>query len=397
MSAARWLPWLAPLCVACGSEHARLSPVASTETSTSIGEAPSTRAPGRASVGASSAPSAAPSSSAPSSLASSKAPDRGGPPRAFDMHCDTPYQVRTKGRSLALDSGHITPDTLRRGHVGGVFFAIYLSDKLHDGHPTIADADLVYETIDDIVAHHQDILWPAEKGPTPDGMVTAFASIEGAGAFAEDITQIDRFIARGVRFVGLVHMKNDALSSSATDKHTDGLTELGKKFARRVYDKGALVDVSHMSDEGFWDVAGIAKEVGAPIVATHSDARALADHPRNLTDEELAAIGASGGVVGVNFYGGYLKVGGEATLADAVAQAMYMVKVAGIDHVGIGSDFDGSTPPTDLADASYYPAFARGLAQAGLSDADIRKVFSENVKRVLAWREHRGEPKGDPR
>lgn len=302
------------------------------------------------------------------------------------MHCDTPYQVRTKGRDVALREGHITPDTLTRGHVGGIFLAIYISDKLHGGHPTIADADDVLETADSIVSHHEDILWRPDKGPAPDGKVTAFLSIEGAGAFADDIAQIDRFIARGVRFVGPVHMKNDKLSSSATDKHDAGLTRLGKEFCARVYKDGALVDVSHMSDEGFADVVEIAKRFGAPIVATHSDARALADHPRNLTDEQLRAIAASDGVVGVNFYSGYLvEKGQKATLADAVKQAVYMVKVAGIDHVGIGSDFDGGTPPDDLADASFYPAFAEGLEHAGLSKKDVHKIFSGNVRRVLAW------------
>jgi membrane dipeptidase len=314
-----------------------------------------------------------------------------GPPRAIDMHCDTPYQVKTKGRSLALDTGHITPDTLRRGQVGGVFFAIYIADTLHDNHPKIADADAIVETVDQIVARHPDILWPATSGPTPDGKVTAFLSIEGAGAFADDVAQIDRFIARGVRLVGPVHLHNNRLATSSTEKHTGGLTSLGKTFCERVYRKGALVDVSHMSDESFKDLVAVAARFQAPIVATHSDARALADHPRNLTDDQLRAIAKSGGVVGVNFYTKYLRIDAEATLADAVRHAMHMVKVAGVDHVGIGSDFDGATTPKDLADASYLPAFAAGLQDAGLSAADVHKVFSENVKRVLSWKPGDGD------
>src|SRR5262249_19133882 len=112
----------------------------------------------------------------------------------------------------------------------------------------------------------------------------------------------------------------------------------------------------------------------------------LANHPRNLTDDQLRAIGKSGGVVGINFYTRYLKTGAEAKLADAVKQAMHMVKVAGIDHVDIDSDFDGRTMPKDLADASYLPAFAAALQKAGLSEADVHKIFSENVKRVLSWK-----------
>jgi membrane dipeptidase len=371
------------LLAACGSDHER---PASTDPS-----AVRSPVPDLTSSGAAASVSASAEVSSATPIASAASPPSSFP-RAYDMHCDTPYQVRTKGRSPELDTGHITPDTLRRGHVGAVFFAIYLSDKLHKGHPTVKDADDVLATVDTIVSKHPDLFWPADKGPAPEGKVIPLLSIEGAGAFAEDITQIDRFIRRGVKFVGPVHMKNDALASSATDQHEGGLTALGQRFVRRVYADGALVDVSHMSDEGFWDVAKIAKEVGAPIVATHSDARAVADLPRNLTDAELAAIGESGGVVGVNFYDGYLRAGGNATMADVVAQTLHMVKVAGIDHVGIGSDFDGSTPPADLPDASAFPAFADALEKAGLSPKDVEKIFGENVKRVLAWR-----PKGATR
>lgn len=308
------------------------------------------------------------------------------------MHCDTPYQVWEKGRDPSLPKGHITEKTLREGNVGGVFFAIYISDKLHPdakkvGHPTIKDADAIFDAVDKIVAAHPDVLAWAPNGNVPADKVAAFATIEGGGAFAEDITAIDRFIQRGVRFVGLVHMKSDKLASSATDPDQSyGLTDLGKKFCRRVYDAGALVDVSHMSDKGFMDVVDIAKEYGAPIVATHSNARAITNVPRNLTDDELRLIGESGGVVGINFYDKYVKLGAKAKLADVVAQALHMIQVAGIDHVGIGSDFDGSDPTEDLADASTFPKFAKALLDAGLTPEDVQKVFSENVKRVLRFR-----------
>ena len=360
--------------IACGEDRRPSRPP------TSAGPASPPEGPtAKASLSASAAPSAS------ASAAIDGEPDPASPPRAIDMHCDTPYQVKTKGHSLDLTEGQITPDTLSRGQAGGVFLAIYLSDKLHGGHPTIADADALFDTVDQIVAHHPETFWPPSKGRAPEGKVTAFVSIEGAGAFADDITQIDRFIDRGVRLVGLVHMKNDRLASSSTDAHSAGLTDLGKKFCERVYRKGALVDVSHMSDEGFSDVAVIAKRFHAPIVATHSDARAIADKPRNLTDAQLKAIGESGGIVGVNFYNDYLRVGGEASLADAVKQALHMIEVAGIDHVGIGSDFDGSTTPKDLPDASAYPAFAKALEAAGVGRGDVHKIFSENVRRVLRY------------
>lgn len=360
--------------------------------------------PAASSVGA--AASGSPSASAaPSAVASAATPPVLEPvapelapappldrPRAFDMHCDTPYQVWEKGRDPSLAKGHITEKTLKDGNVGGVFFAIYISDKLHAGkdkvgHPTIADADAIFEALDRIVAAHPDVLAWAPKGNVPPDKVAVFAAIEGAGAFAEDITAIDRFIQRGVRFVGPVHMKSDKLASSSTDPDQSyGLTDLGKQFCERVYAAGALVDVSHMSDKGFLDVVELAKKHGAPIVATHSNARALAKVPRNLTDDQLRAIGESGGVVGINFYDKYVKLGAKASLADVVAHALYMVKLAGVDHVGIGSDFDGSDPTEDLPDASAFPRFAKALLDAGLTPEDVQKIFSENVKRVLRWR-----------
>jgi membrane dipeptidase len=300
--------------------------------------------------------------------------------------------VKFKGRSIELAEGQASMGALKKGKYGGIVYPIYIADHLHDGHPTIDDADQILATVEQIVKHH-DGLWAATRGKAPDqDKIIAYVSIEGAGAFASDITQIDRFIAKGVRLVGPVHMKDNLLSTSATgtDKK-NGLSKLGKDFCERVYRAGALVDVSHISDRGFDDVAEIAKRFDAPIIATHSNARALAAHPRNLTDDQLRRIAATGGVAGVNFHGSYLKIGAEATMADAVKQTLHMVKVAGIDHVALGSDFDGATPPVDLADASYMPAFADALRREGLSAEDVHKIFSENAKRILAWKQ--AEPK----
>jgi membrane dipeptidase len=209
-----------------------------------------------------------------------------GPPRAIDMHVDTPWQVRFKGRDVALREGQGAIGALVEGGYGGVVYPIYISDKLHGGKPTIKDAELILKTIDAILKRHEKVLWDDAKGPTPDGKITAYIAIEGAGAFAEDVTRIDGFIDRGAIFIGPVHWRDNRFATSATDKGKakSGLTDLGKTFCERIYDKGGLVDVSHMSDRSFADTVPIAKKFGAPIVATHSNARAKADHPRNLTD-----------------------------------------------------------------------------------------------------------------
>jgi membrane dipeptidase len=124
-------------------------------------------------------------------------------------------------------------------------------------------------------------------------------------------------------------------------------------------------------------------------VATHSNARAVADHPRNLTDDQLRAIARSGGVAGLNLHGGFLRRGGPATTADAVKQALHMVEVAGVEHVAIGSDFDGASPPADLPDASHMPQLADALLAAGIDRAGVRAIFEGNARRVLAWKPRR--------
>src|SRR6185295_6312080 len=150
----------------------------------------------------------------------------------------------------------------------------------------------------------------------------------------------------GLRLVSPCHAKNTLLSSSATGARVAfGLTPLGKEFAERVYTRGALLDVSHVSDAAFADIAEIARAHHAPVVATHSNARALARHPRNLTDAQLRVIGETGGVAGVNFHSPFVTGDNDATMADVVKQIEYMVKVAGVDHVAVGSDFDGGIRP----------------------------------------------------
>ncbi|HVY47769.1 MAG TPA: membrane dipeptidase, partial [Minicystis sp.] len=271
---------------------------------------------------------------------------------------------------------------------GGIVFPIYLPDKPPKGGAShIADADAIFTTIEAIIARSPSFL-PLLAPRAEPGKISTFLSIEGAGPFAEDVTAIDRFIARGLRLVSPCHMKNSGLASSATgEKVAWGLTELGRAFAARVYEKGALIDVSHVSDKTFADLVPIAKQYGAPIVATHSNARALADVPRNLTDEQLRVIGATGGVAGINFHAPFVTGKSEATIDDVVRQIEHMVKVAGVEHVAVGSDFDGGIRPAEgLDDASTFPRLAAALKKHGMKHEDILAIFSLNALRVLGFR-----------
>lgn len=333
------------------------------------------------------------------SLATHGQPPEDPPIAVVDLHVDIPWQVHFKGKSRALTEGHARVDALTKGAYGGVVFPIYLPDRLPGKKTpaTIADADAIFATIQAIVAESPAFL-PLTAREAKEGKIASFLSIEGAGAFAEDITQIDRFIERGLRLVSPCHAKNSELASSATGaKVAFGLTEKGKAFAERVYQKGALIDVSHVSDATFADLVPIAQKYHAPIVATHSNARAVASSPRNLTDNQLLIIAQTGGVVGVNFHGPFVSDGGSATLVDVIKQVDHILRVAGIDHIAIGSDFDGGiTPAEGLEDAGGLPRLAAALRARGRSYQDVLKMFSLNALRVLGYRpKHMLGPAGE--
>lgn len=316
-----------------------------------------------------------------------------GDPAALvvDLHVDLPYQVHFKGRAPDLPEGHARGETLRKGAYGGVVLPIYIPDYMRGGHPGVEDADAIYATVERLV-EKSPVFLPLLSPRQRPGRVGAWLSVEGAGAFAGDLAAVDRFVARGVRLWGPVHAADGPLATAATGKaaregRTLGLTEAGKAFCERVYERGALVDVSHLSDAGFEDLVPIAARFSAPIVATHSNARAVANHPRNLTDAQLRKIGETGGVAGLNFHSPFVSGRAKADLRDVVRQLEHMVRVAGIDHVAIGSDFDGGIRPADgLEDASRLKALARYLKRRrGMTHDEVLKIFSLNALRVLGW------------
>jgi membrane dipeptidase len=163
-----------------------------------------------------------------------------------------------------------------------------------------------------------------------------------------------------------------------------GLTDAGKALVRRCNRLGILLDLSHLNERGFWDVA---ETSDAPLVATHSCAHAICPSSRNLTDEQLDAIGKSGGVVGVNFSVGFIRPDAEMVpdtpLTQIVHHVSYIAKRIGVDHVAIGSDFDGATVPNELHDVTGLPKLVAALRDDGHDAASLRKITSENWLRVL--------------
>jgi len=306
------------------------------------------------------------------------------PVPVVDLHVDLSYQYNFKSRDFASNGGQFSVEALRRGGVSAVVLPLFVPRDASPTGPRAADLERSYQRVNQALQHTPPFT-SAGCANEPASVRTFFA-FEGAGPLADDPDSLLLWEKRGLRIVGLVHTYANELASSSGDPEPKpfGLTEKGRAFVRRAFDLGLAVDVSHASDRAVDDILAQAKDVHGVVVATHSNARALADHPRNLSDAQLRAIAATGGVIGVNFHGPFLARGRRARLRDVVRHLQHVRNVAGIEHVAIGSDFEGDIrPPEELRDASRFPVLASALARAGFSTAEVRKIFAENALRVL--------------
>lgn len=309
------------------------------------------------------------------------------PVPVVDLHVDLSYQFNFKARDFAGSSGQFSVEALRRGGVSAVVLPLFVPRSASASGPRLADLERSYQRVSQALLHTPP--FAAAGCASKAGAVRTFYAFEGAGQLADDPDSLLLWAKRGLRIVGLVHTYQNELASSSGDAEPKafGLTEKGQQFVRKAFALGLIVDVSHASDRAVADILALANELSGVVVATHSNARALADHPRNLDDAQLRAIAATGGVIGVNFHGPFLARGRRARLSDVVAQIQHLRDVVGIDHVAIGSDFEGDIrPPEELRDASRYPRLAAALAQAGFESSQVRRIFAENALRVLCGR-----------
>jgi membrane dipeptidase len=291
------------------------------------------------------------------------------------------------------------------GYAGG-FFALYL-DSPDAAEPAGVPYDLPlpapipFERAAPLADELFAILCalPVRRAASVDdfepGVVTAIVHMEGAEAIAPDLSNLERWVERGLRSIGPVWSRPNAFACGvpfrfpSTPDTGPGLTEAGRELVRACNRLGVLVDLSHLNEAGFWDVARLSD---APLVATHSNAHALCASSRNLTDEQLGAVAASGGVVGVNFAVQFLRADGlhdpETPRAEIVRHVLYLAERMGVDHVALGSDFDGATVPAELGGIDGLPALVDDLCAAGLSADDVERVTHGNWLRVLGdtWR-----------
>ena len=310
----------------------------------------------------------------------------------LDSHCDTPTQI-LRGRDLGIDntSGHVDFPKLLRGGVDAAFFALYVPADMEE-QQAYSHAKALFDVVQRTVSEHEDI---AAYATTEEqayenkskGLFSVFLGLENGSPIGNSLERLREFYDMGVRYMTLCHTRNNEIcdSCASEEKRWHGLSPFGREVVREMNRLGMLVDVSHISDEAFYDVLECSSK---PVVATHSCCRALADHPRNMTDDMIKALAAAGGVIQVNFYPVFLDDTFKAEEMFTAERPHYkrivdhidhVVKLVGINHVGIGTDFDGiDVTPAGLEDVSMIGLVFDELRARGYSESDLEKIASEN-------------------
>ncbi len=332
----------------------------------------------------------------------------------FDGHNDLPWAIRGYDAAphdvVAYDlrkatPGHTDIARLKQGMVGAQFWSVYIpASAVEEG-----AAKVQLEQIDianQIFRRYPDVFGPALTASDVErefgnGRIASVIGMEGGHAIENSLGALRAFYDLGVRYMTLTHSANiDWADSCCEAPEHGGLTEFGKEVVREMNRLGMLVDLSHVSPETMHDALDVTE---APVIFSHSSARAVTDHPRNVPDDVLRRMPENGGVVMVTIVPSFIneevmKFGAlpreerakreapQATLEDLIAHIEHVRKVAGIDHVGIGADFDGiGSTPVGFEDVSAYPVLFAELSRRGWSEDDLRKLAGENVLR--AWRE----------
>jgi microsomal dipeptidase-like Zn-dependent dipeptidase len=278
---------------------------------------------------------------------------------------------------------------MTEGHLDASIMVAYLKQEGRDDASLLAatkKADRILDEIEAMVAKSPDFIAIAK---TPDdlyrnkreGRKSIMLGIENGYAIGKDLSNIERFRNRGVVYMTLCHNgDNDVCDSAKGNAEHDGVSQFGEQVIQEMNRVGMMVDLSHASEKSFYDAIDISR---LPIVCSHSSSRALCDHPRDLTDDQLRRLAQSGGVAQVTFYDGFLKKEGGATIIDAINHLNHMVDVMGVEHIGIGTDFDGDGGVTGIASASELINFTRRLLAERYSKQDIELIWGANFLRVM--------------
>jgi membrane dipeptidase len=353
-----------------------------------------------------------------------------------DTHDDTTQLLLDPKFDLGVrqNSGSIDIPRMREGGLGAIFFSVWIPSKVTGPIAVQKALDQIDAVREQVRKHPKDLLLATTgeqvRQAHKDGRIAALMGVEGGHMIASDLRVLRAFAALGVRYMTLTHSGNDEWADSATDKAVhNGLTDFGKDVVREMNRLGVIVDISHVSDKTFYDALEVSK---APLFASHSSCRAICDAPRNMTDQMMKDLSAKGGVVQINYHVGFLSqefrnaekadpkineaiaqqvtkrcgsdgnegcmlIEGDRVTREYVAKGIlprveytkiiehidHAAKVAGIEHVGLGSDFDGANMPYGMEDATMLPKITDELLKKGYSESDVKKILGENTLRVM--------------
>jgi membrane dipeptidase len=361
----------------------------------------------------------------------------------LDAHADTPQRLFFDHFDLAARDreGSVDIPRLREGGVGAIFFALWVPVEITGRAATERARGLLDAVLREIEIHRGALALATSaqevQAARAQNRIAVLLGVEGGHAINNDLAVLRDFYARGVRYMTLTHNAATEWADSSNDapRH-QGLTDFGKQVIREMNGLGMLVDVSHVSDRTFYDVLETSR---APVIASHSCCRALCGAPRNLDDDMIRRLAASGGVMHITFHAGFLSqeysdanraMAAEVSSAEGavsekhgenesqsllalqrlgeafiragrlpqvswekiIAHIDHAVAIAGPGHVGIGSDFDGAFMPAGMEDASMLPRLTEGLLKRGYAEADIRKILGQNTLRVMADAERAAQP-----
>lgn len=313
----------------------------------------------------------------------------------LDSHIDTPSKLVKERRDIGIDNpgAHVDFPKMKAGGVDGAFFALYTAPEMPADSATRYALEMLSATYDacEANADYASLAFgPEDVGENrKNGLISVFLGMENAAPIQESLSLLRTFYRLGVSYMTLTHNGDNAVADSAAEgKRWGGLSPFGREVVAEMNAMGMMVDLSHASDKTFWDCIELSK---APVIATHSSCRALCGHRRNLTDDMLKALGEKDGYVGINFYPYFLSDRydekkpwrpGVKEIVDHIDRA---VKFAGIDHVGIGSDFDGiEVTPEGVENISQIGVVLAEMRRRGYSEQDILKVSGQNLLDVMS-------------
>ncbi len=351
-----------------------------------------------------------------------------------DTHDDTTQRFLDGNFDLAPRNaeGSVDIPRMKEGGLSAIFFSIWMPSKITGPEAVKRALDQIDAVREQVRKHPHDLVLATTAAEVREARkqskIAALLGVEGGHMIASDLGVLRTYAALGVRYMTLTHSGNAEWADSSTDKPVhNGLTDFGKDVVREMNRLGVMVDISHVSDKTFRDVLEISK---APVIASHSSCRALCDAPRNMTDDMMRALAAKNGVVQINYHIGFLSQEfrdaekADPTINDAIALEVrkrcgdkegcqliegdkitreyveqgklprvdwtkiiehidHAVRVAGVDHVGLGSDFDGANMPFGMEDASKLPKITEALLQKGYAESDVKKILGENTLRVM--------------